>query len=68
MVMKIISKGKTEGYRIQHANILLTVDEIKENEDWTDKSIAKAYHTAEKSVRSLRRRFVEKWAGRSIKA
>jgi len=58
--MKIISKGKTEGYRIRHANILLAVDEIRENEDWTDKSIAKAYHTTEKSVGNIRRRFVEK--------
>jgi len=59
-LMKIISKGKTEGYRIRHANILLAVDEIRENEDWTDKSIAKAYHTTEKSVGNIRRRFVEK--------
>jgi len=58
-LMKIISKGKTEGYRIRHANILLAVDEVKENEDWTDKNIAKAYHTTEKSVGNLRRRFVE---------
>jgi len=59
-LMRIISKGKTEGYRIRHANILLAADEIKENEGWTDKSIAKAYHTTEKSVGNLRRRFVEK--------
>ena len=57
---RIITKGKTEGYRIRHANILLAVDEIKENKEWTDKSIAKAYHTTEKSVGNLRRRFVEK--------
>ena len=58
-LLKIISKGKTEGYRIRHANILLAVDEIKENEEWTDRNIAKAYHTTEKSVGNLRRRFVE---------
>ena len=58
--MRIIPKGKTEGYRIRHAHILLAVDEIKANEEWTDKSIARAYHTAEKSIVNLRRRFVEK--------
>ena len=59
-LMKIISKGKTEGYRIRHANILLAVDENVDNTDWTDKRIAKAYHTTEKSIGNLRRRFVEK--------
>ena len=59
-LMRIISRGKTEGYRIRHANILLAVDEIKENEAWTDKSIARAYHTTERSIGNLRRRFVEK--------
>jgi len=57
---RIISKGKTEGYRIRHANILLATDEIEENKEWTDKSIAKAYHTTERSIGNLRRRFVEK--------
>ena len=59
-LMKIISKGKTEGYRIRYANVLLAVDEIEENKDWTDKSIARAYHTTERSIGNLRRRFVEK--------
>jgi len=59
-LMRIISKGKTEGYRIRHANILLAVDETEENKEWTDKSIARAYHTTERSIGNLRRRFVEK--------
>jgi hypothetical protein len=59
-LLRIVSKGKTEGYRIRHANVLLAVDAIDENRDWTDKAIAKAYHTTEKSVGNLRRRFVEK--------
>ena len=59
-LMRVISKGKTEGYRIRHAHILLATDEIEENREWTDKSIAKAYHTTEKSIGNLRRRFVEK--------
>ena len=56
---QIISKGKTEGYRIRHAHILLATDEIDENKEWTDKTIAKAYHTTERSIGNLRRRFVE---------
>jgi len=57
---QIISKGKTAGYRIRHAHILLAVDEIEENKDWTDKDVARAYYTTERSIGNLRRRFVEK--------
>jgi len=57
---RIISRGKTEGYRIRHAHILLATDEIDDNREWTDKGIAKAYHTTERSIGNLRRRFVEK--------
>ena len=56
----IIAKGQTQGYRIRHAQMLLAVDDIPDNKEWTDKKIAKAYSTTEKSVGNLRRRFVEK--------
>ena len=59
-LIRIVSKGKTEGYRIRHAHILLATDEIEENKEWTDKNIARAYHTTERSIGNLRRRFVEK--------
>jgi hypothetical protein len=59
-LMQIITKGKTEGYRIRHAHILLAADEIDENKEWTDANIARAYHTTERSIGNLRRRFVEK--------
>lgn len=55
----LIRKGKTQGYRIRHAQILLALDEDSENKDWTDKKIAAAYCTTEKSIGNLRRRFVE---------
>jgi len=58
-LMQLISKGKTEGYRIRHAHILLALDEIEENKEWTDKTVSKAYHTTERSIGNLRRRFVE---------
>jgi len=38
----LIAKGETQGYRIRHAQILLAVDDILENKEWTDKKIAKA--------------------------
>jgi hypothetical protein len=56
---QLIDKGKTSGYRIRHAQIMLALDETPENEEWTDKKISKAYRTTEKSVGNLRRRFVE---------
>jgi len=59
ILMQLISKGKTEGYRIRHAHILLALDEIEENKEWTDRTVAKAYHTTERSIGNLRRRFVE---------
>jgi hypothetical protein len=59
LLKKLISKGKTEGYRIRHAQIFFALDEIEENKEWSDKTIAKAYHTTERSIGNLRRRFVE---------
>ena len=56
---KLVAKGNTQGYRIRHAQILLALDEIEENKEWTDKKISKAYGTTEKSIGNLRRRFVE---------
>jgi hypothetical protein len=56
---ELIAKGQTQGYRIRHAQMLQALDEIPENADWTDKKIAKAYASNEKSVGDLRRRFVE---------
>jgi len=38
----------------------LAVDEIEDNKEWTDMSIANAYHPTEKSIGILHRRFVEK--------
>ena len=43
---KIVSKGKTEGYRIRHAQILLKLDEIPENVYWTYDRIGASYSAA----------------------
>jgi hypothetical protein len=56
---ELVAKGQTKGYRIRHAQILLALDEIPGNADWTDKKIAKAYQSNERSIGELRKRFVE---------
>ena len=33
---KLVKKGRTADHRIRHAQILLALDEIPENEHWTD--------------------------------
>jgi len=56
---KLIQKGNTAGYRIRHAQILLALDEIQENEHWTDEKIGIAYGARPRAVGVLRKRFVE---------
>jgi hypothetical protein len=58
-LQKLIKKGKTQGYRIRHAQILLALDEIQENVSWTDELIGKAYGCHLRTVGNLRKRFVE---------
>jgi transposase len=54
---EVACKGKTEAYKIKHANILLNVDE--DGPARTDKEIAVMLHCHEKTVYDIRRRFVE---------
>jgi len=56
---KLIQKGNTNGYRIRHAQILLALDEIQENEHWTDAKIGQAYGVLQQAVGVARKRFVE---------
>jgi len=56
---KLIQKGKVSGFRMRHAGILLKLDEIPENKDWTGKTIAKAHNTNENSITHIAKRFVE---------
>jgi len=53
----IIKKGKTQAYRIKHANILLASDANGQN--WDDKRIAKAFRCHMNTVQNVRQRFVE---------
>jgi hypothetical protein len=55
----LIRKGRTAGYRIRHAQILLALDEIPANAEWTDRKIAQAYGSNMRTIGILRKRFVE---------
>lgn len=52
---KIVSIGKTQAYRIKHANVLLKADS---REGWTDEQIAEAYGCSVRTVEHIRQRFV----------
>ena len=53
----LVKKGKTQAYRIKHANILLAVD--TDGPNWPDHQIAKAYKCHQNTVVNVRQRFVE---------
>ena len=53
----LTKKGKTQAYRIKHANILLAVD--ADGPNWPDHQVAKAYKCHQNTVRNVRQRFVE---------
>jgi hypothetical protein len=59
LLMRLIKQGKTAGYRIRHAHLLLALDEIPCNAEWTDATLAKAYHSSPRSIGTLRKRFIE---------
>jgi transposase len=54
----LVRKGKTQAYRIKHANILLAVD--ADGENWTDEQTAQAFRCHENTVSNVRQRFVER--------
>lgn len=56
---KLIQKGKVSGFRIRHAQILLRLDTIPENQGWTGEKIAQAYNSNPVSVSHMAKRFVE---------
>ena len=58
-LQNLIRKGKAAGYRIRHAQILLALDEIPENESWTDEKIGKAYGATTRTIGTTRKLFVE---------
>jgi transposase len=53
----LVKKGKTQAYRIKHANILLAID--ADGPNWPNYQTANAYKCHENTVRNVRQRFVE---------
>jgi hypothetical protein len=54
---KLIQKGG-KGYRIKHAHILLKLDEIPENAEWTYDRIKEAYAVSNGLIAGVAKRFV----------
>ena len=54
---RLVQKGG-KGYRIRHAQVLLKLDQIPENEDWTYDRIKSAYNTSHSTIADIARRFV----------
>jgi len=54
---RLIQKGG-KGYRIRHAQILLKLDQIPENENWTYDRIREAYGPTHTTIAGVAQRFV----------
>ena len=54
----LVEKGHTQGYRIKHAQILLKLDEIPENQEWTYDKIKEAYHAMPHTISQIAKWFV----------
>ena len=52
----LVSKGKTQAYRIRHAHILLKAD--ADGPAWLDREIAEAFSCNRATVEAIRKRFV----------
>jgi hypothetical protein len=61
---ELVTKGKTEAYKIKHANILLAAD--TNGPAWSDKDIAKAFSVSTNTVASVRQRFISGGMERSL--
>ena len=56
---ELVNRGKVEGYKIQHAQVLLKADQGKHGLAWKDEDIAKAFDCHVTTVENIRRRFIE---------
>ena len=56
-LQSLIQKGG-KGYRIRHAQILLKLDKIPENKDWTYDRITDAYGSVRSTIAGIAKRFV----------
>ena len=58
MLRDLIEKGRTQGYRIKHVQVLLKLDEIPENREWTYAKIKEVYHATPHTICQVEKRFV----------
>jgi hypothetical protein len=56
-LQKLIQKGG-KGYRIRHAQILLRLDKVPANKEWTYERIKAAYRVTNSTVSGVAKRFV----------
>jgi transposase len=56
----LLKKGKSAATRIQHAQVLLALDETGGVKPWAEARITEAYHVTGRTIENIRRRFVEK--------
>ena len=54
----LVEEGQTQGYRIKHAQILLKLDKIPENQEWTYDKIKEAYHATPHTISQIAKQFV----------
>ena len=55
----LVDAGKSAGFRIKRANILLKVDQGKHGPGWKDEQVAEAFDCGAATVERLRKRWVE---------
>lgn len=58
-LIELVKKGKTAGYKIRHAQMLLKVDQGKHGPGWSDSTVVEAFAAHITTVERLRKRFVE---------
>jgi len=54
---KLIQKGG-KGYRIRHAQVLLKLDQIADNAEWTYDLLKSAYNISHNAIAGIAKRFV----------
>ncbi len=55
----LVNDGKSAGFRIKRANILLKADQGKHGPGWKDEQVAEAFDCGTATVERLRKRWVE---------
>ena len=54
----LVNVGKTQGYRIKHAQIILALDKGQANEKWSYEEISRAYQVNQSTITQIAKRFV----------